>query len=309
MALCCILLSIYNGEKYLMEQLESIHKQKTDVDIMYFIRDDGSVDGSEKIVEKFRHKFIDANIRYIKDDNIGVHKCFIRLMDMAPRADYYAFCDQDDYWKSNKIQSAINRLSFDTNVPALYYSNFEITNENLVPYGVSNIASAESSRSAIQILLQNRVPGCTMVFNRELLDKVNRLHLGEVRMHDAYILLIAYLFGNIYFDNIPRIYYRQHSSNSVGYRKKKLPLITWIKEKTCLLKKGEVTNLMATITPIIEIYSDELSPEKKMELVLLCNYKKSFFNTYKLIISNSTRSKDNWRATISIKIKLLFHLI
>ena len=50
--LVLVLMSVYNGEKYLKEQLDSILGQKG-CGVMLLIRDDGSVDGSAEILQKY----------------------------------------------------------------------------------------------------------------------------------------------------------------------------------------------------------------------------------------------------------------
>lgn len=122
-----VLLSTYNGEKYLKEQIESILKQK-EVDIHLLVRDDGSSDSTIKILEEISNK--NKKITFYKGKNIGPARSFMELLKKSEEADYYSFADQDDIWEENKIISAINKLK-NTNEPELYLSALGIVNEKL----------------------------------------------------------------------------------------------------------------------------------------------------------------------------------
>ena len=122
-----VLLSTYNGEKYLKEQIESILKQK-EVDKKLIVRDDGSSDSTIKILEEISNK--NKKIIFYKGKNIGPARSFMELLKKSEEADYYSFADQDDIWEENKIISAINKLN-NINEPELYLSALGIVNESL----------------------------------------------------------------------------------------------------------------------------------------------------------------------------------
>src|SRR5574337_1707356 len=90
-----ILMSTYNGEKFVADQIESIQKQAyTDWNLI--IRDDGSSDRTCEIVDDFVSK--DNRIKLIRAENVGVIKSFHELVTDNNNADFYFFADQDDYW-------------------------------------------------------------------------------------------------------------------------------------------------------------------------------------------------------------------
>ena len=95
-----VLLSTYNGEKYLQEQIESIIRQE-DVEISLLIRDDGSCDKTIEIIENLKRK--NSNIIYYSGNNLGPARSFMDLINKSGNFDYYAFSDQDDVWKSKKL--------------------------------------------------------------------------------------------------------------------------------------------------------------------------------------------------------------
>lgn len=113
-----ILLSTFNGEKYLSEQIESILNQSFDNWKLY-IRDDGSVDSTIYILNDYFRKYPDK-ISLYKDNkgNLGYKRSFMELLANINES-YYMFCDQDDIWLYNKIEISYN-----------YIRNMEISNPN-----------------------------------------------------------------------------------------------------------------------------------------------------------------------------------
>ena len=102
-----VLMSTYNGKDYLREQIDSILaqncKEQMGVSLKLFIRDDGSKDGTQKILDEYAEKYPDR-ISWYQGENIGVIKSFFELMEKSDeKAEYYAFSDQDDYWHKEKL--------------------------------------------------------------------------------------------------------------------------------------------------------------------------------------------------------------
>lgn len=247
----CVLMSTYNGEKYLRDQIDSILGQKK-VDLYIAIRDDGSTDRTNEIIKEYLEK--NENILFFKGKNLGVGESFLHLLSIAPDMDYYAFADQDDVWLEDKLITAINmikrvehkrsfadfypgngfpisgemieRESEDIKinndsfvVPVLYASN-----QILVDAGLNQIGNREVDITECDLyssISSNKVYGCTMVFNQEL--KKHFLACGKpndnvikVKNHDAWMLYIAFVLGYVIYDKKGRILYRQHGGNVVG---------------------------------------------------------------------------------------------
>lgn len=90
-----VLLSTYNGEKYLREQLDSLLVQQG-VDLRIIARDDGSKDTTVEILKEYAGK--DTRVSFFEGKNVGPAQSFFDLIMKSPDSDYYAFCDQDDVW-------------------------------------------------------------------------------------------------------------------------------------------------------------------------------------------------------------------
>ena len=208
-----VLLSTYNGEKYLQEQIESILKQE-DVEISLLIRDDGSCDNTIKIIENLKKK--NFNITYYSGNNLGPAKSFMDLVNKSgDNFDYYAFSDQDDVWRPKKIISAINKLK-QTNKPSLYMSALEIVDENL---NFIETKQADGNFSFEGEMIKNFATGCTQVFNKDLMKIIKSYMPNYIIMHDSWITRVCYAIGgDIIIDSNSNILYRQHQGNVLGYQ-------------------------------------------------------------------------------------------
>lgn len=214
-----VLMSTYNGEKYILEQLKSLERQEN-VFINLFIRDDGSTDNTVQIIKEYKTERM--NIELICGKNVGVRESFIWLIKNCPyKTEYYAFCDQDDYWLEEKLISAIKMMNKDKEeIPKLYYSNILVTDEKLNIITKSNYNKVKDTLPVA--LTNNPATGCTVVFNRKLLENVVFPENYKIRMHDWWLYKVCICIGGkIYKDKNSYIYYRQHGSNAVGAIRKK----------------------------------------------------------------------------------------
>jgi glycosyltransferase involved in cell wall biosynthesis len=172
-----ILLSTYNGEKYLADQLNSIINQDF-IDWQVIIRDDGSTDGTIAIIADFAcrypSKFL---ITHDTLGNIGYNKSFTKLFEYIT-ADYIMFCDQDDYWYPHKISlmySAITEAARKNNhLPLLVFSDLDIADETLtLAKNNTTLIKIHNYKNIGQhvFFLKNYVAGCSIMFNRILVEK------------------------------------------------------------------------------------------------------------------------------------------
>ena len=210
-----VLMSTYNGQKYVEEQIESILNQDN-CNVTLIVRDDGSTDDTKKILKEYSRT---NRILYIDDgENLGPAQSFLRLVKLAPPDGLYAFADQDDYWKKNKISRAVDILK-ENNIPLVYYSNADVVDEHLNLLGKC-VYQKKQIPTPERIISGYGVQGCTMVFNnclREVLLKkdVSQLHIG---MHDYFVCdLCVVCGGHVIFDNASTMKYRQHGNNVLGF--------------------------------------------------------------------------------------------
>lgn len=214
-----VLLSTYNGEKYLEEQINSLLQQQA-VKISILARDDGSKDSTINILEKYKRK---GSLEWYTGDNLRPAKSFWDLIMKAPESDYYALCDQDDYWCPDKLSDAISKLSFYDDRPALYFSQTSLVDSNLQPIHTPVIKPLCTIGEA---LITHCATGCTFVFNKKLLE-VLRLYQPEYfSMHDNWIYRVCLVVGGVViYDPSSHILYRQHSNNVIGLRRSKIDVL------------------------------------------------------------------------------------
>ncbi len=207
-----VLLSTYNGEKYLVEQVESLVSQ-TDVRVKVLARDDGSTDATIDILENYAKE---GKIEYYSGKNLKPARSFMDLIYNAPDAEYYAFCDQDDVWHPDKLKSAILKLR-GQNRAALYYHAMDIVDESLTQYGYYFRKEEYAQSLVYSSLFGDEIAGCTMIFNKKLIDAV-RLYKPEfITMHDGWVHRVCLsVGGKVIGDNNAYISYRQHPNNVVG---------------------------------------------------------------------------------------------
>ena len=211
-----VLLSTYNGSKFLQQQLNSLYEQ-TYPDIRILVRDDGSSDSTRGILDSEQSKGLLEILE--GHNNLGPALSFFELLRSAASTgtEYVAFCDQDDVWHPEKIAHAVSALSGVTGSgPAMYCSRSEIVDDHLKHIGYTELPGEIGFGNA---LVEDAATGCTIVLNQEAIKLVGEHLPGKVLMHDWWCYLVLTCFGEVIFSVSPDIKYRQHGCNTVGIAK------------------------------------------------------------------------------------------
>lgn len=270
-----VLLSAYNGEKYIKEQVDSILNQ-INVNIKLIIRDDGSNEQFRKILAKYAE--YDKRIAVIYGDNKGVVSSFLELIETAPESDYYALADQDDVWYEDKLQRAVEMLEMEKKETALLYA----ANQNHVDKNRKFLIKhfeSEPQISLTQELFGNKFSGCTMVFNSKFLELMqNDKHLREIaffRMHDTWMMFLALIYGKFIYDKMPVMDFRRHGNNVSNGGISSESIKTKIKNNFLLIigKKSNNYYVSKTASILIKNCNDRLSKSEKYNFDLIANYK------------------------------------
>lgn len=217
-----ILISTYNGEKYLAEQLDSIINQSYS-NWKVIIRDDGSSDSTLSIIKNYIQNYPNRIELLESNDNLGPMLSFGELLKIS-KSKYIALCDQDDVWLCNKLELFYNKI---TDVekkypdkPILIHSDIYVTDPKLNIVSQSfwkKLGLNPKVKSTLYYLTSNNVTGCSIVLNKELKDLILPIP-KEASMHDWWISLNASYFGIIDYFYTKTMYYRQHDGNVVGAR-------------------------------------------------------------------------------------------
>ncbi|HLB37446.1 MAG TPA: glycosyltransferase family 2 protein [Gemmatimonadales bacterium] len=207
-----VLLSTYNGEAFLHQQLESILRQ-SGVDLTLTIRDDGSTDGTRELLR--RQAARDPRVRVFTENNLGSAASFFALLGRAdPEAQYFAFADQDDEWLPDKLARALAMLgSRPRTVPLLYSSRVQYVDQDGRPFGVSRPPRRVGFPWA---LAENPLNGCTMVMNGSLRALLVERPPRVLRHHDWWSYVVAAVLGDVVHDPAVTVRYRQHGGNLIG---------------------------------------------------------------------------------------------
>lgn len=227
-----ILLSTFNGEAFLHEQIDSLLSQEFE-NWRLCIRDDASTDGTSDIIDSYVKLHPDKIIR-VNDTlgNVGASQSFSVLISRS-NAMYVALCDQDDVWLSNKLTLQMNKILAEESrlgagFPLLVNTDLQVTDRalnvlasSLWKYQKINPAKMCSLR---YILVQNHVTGCTILMNRALIKFLLPIS-GNAIMHDWWIALVASAKGRIVSLGEATVLYRQHGLNDIGAKQWNLTFI------------------------------------------------------------------------------------
>lgn len=288
-----VLMSTYNGEKYLQEQLDSIFRQK-DVQVTLVVRDDCSTDSTFEILKQneFNHP---ERMKVLKGTkNLKPCKSFFNLISSNTADSFYALSDQDDIWDDNKLISAIDMLQkCDDSKPALYFSNLRIVDEKNKFYRNSHSTPRQTDNKYLS-LIQPAVTGCTIVYNQALAKIAEVKRPQQFSMHDTWLYMVTEFFGTVVYDFEPHINYRQHSNNVIGTTlngKKKNFINTE-------LKRFSNRNLQPRYDNAVEFlreFGEELTPKDLEKVLEIVNYKRTFKAKLKLMNDENFFVEDKVR--------------
>lgn len=214
-----VLLSTYNGEKYLQAQLDSIFSQSYK-NLRVVVRDDGSSDNTLNIIKEYDVEFLESH------ENLGAKMSFATLLEYALNSSnsrYFMFADQDDVWDSDKVETSIAKMkelekAQTQDIPILVHSDLRVVDEELatIDHSFWHYSHIDPTKNSLnRLLIQNCVTGCTMLINQEL-AKLSLPISQNAIMHDWWIALVASQFGKIGMVERATLSYRQHGANEVG---------------------------------------------------------------------------------------------
>lgn len=270
-----ILLSTYNGEKYLREQIDSILAQTYD-NFELIVRDDGSKDSTVEIIKEYVEKS-DKEITLMVGKNLGFIKSFFELLKHSD-ADYFSFADQDDVWLPNKIELAVKSLNkLDDTKPNMAFSNVDYydTEMNFMGNGDSKGKKGYFLNSLYECINQ----GMTMVINKTARDYIINNIPEKCFFHDWWTYMICTAFGNVVQDDVVTVKYRRAKTNATVEGQGKITLLMW-RIKKLFLGDG-MKDIKAQQTIFKNIFYKDLSDENKKILDTFEGEKYNFIKALK----------------------------
>lgn len=161
-----IIVPVYNGIKYISKTLDTLLNQSFECFEVLLIND-GSTDTSLDFIKELSEK--DKRIRVLDKVNGGIANARNHGINLA-KAEFIAFCDQDDFWEPEKLAK---QMPLFTNVNVgLVYSL--ITKEVTAPFKSQTVIKAQNGRGSVfdSLIRENLVPTCSVIVRKSIIDRV-----------------------------------------------------------------------------------------------------------------------------------------
>lgn len=229
-----VILAAYNGKRYIKEQIESILNNDYP-NVKLWVFDDGSTDGTDEIVKEYEKNY-QGKVNFYKNPvNKGLTRNFLEgVLNVSDKVkdekyvqhfkNYYMFCDQDDVWHKDKIKKTLYKMKsmdkkYGDSAPIAVYTDALVVDEhlNIINPSFHNSNKLDITKSDLaHLLMENKLIGCTIMFNQALVQKLGNTVSEGIRYHDWWVALIAASFGHIGYVKDATLSYRQHGGNIVG---------------------------------------------------------------------------------------------
>lgn len=217
-----VIMTTYNGEKFILNQLDSIRLQSLCPDEV-IICDDGSNDSTTHIVQKYIHEHNLKNWKLnINNKNLGWILNFYNGINLAS-GELVFFADQDDIWEKNKILT-MSKIMEDDKINVLSCKCSYINSDNKkinvssisLPFG-KNKEKYLSKHKFDEKFVYSIYPGCTMCVKKNFWDYLINFTVSSESMllpHDALVWKMGVLTNTAFELNDELIRYRLHDNNA-----------------------------------------------------------------------------------------------
>lgn len=261
-----ILLSTYNGEQFLEEQLQSLVRQQgVETDIL--VRDDGSTDGTRELLEQWQNKGL---LTWYGGENLGWAMSFMHLLTHAHDADYYAFCDQDDIWLPDKLSRAVEMIERQAETRVLYCSNMNYYRDGR---DEGHVKPAGMQFDIHTAMVKCLTVGCTMVLNKALAEAIRSHAPQRVFAHDFWVYQVASAIGTVCYDAESHMLYRQHDHNQVGLKRTFSEV--WHRRLETLHTFWKDHSREEMARQLLNLHGDKMTGETRKAVALVAGYRRS----------------------------------
>lgn len=282
-----VLLPVYNGERFIREQLDCLLAQ-TYKDLDIYVRDDGSSDSTMDIIKEYANKEPDNFRFHIVESNgvnLGYPDCFWELLKISEPADYYSFCDQDDFWYPEKIESAISLIEKEEekvgkNIPIMSFCNFDYCDEKMNFVRNNDTYTDITRLKFYNGMYYTYAPGFTQVINKAMAETVQVDKLfGHKLAHDLWCQWVASACGKILYDDNIRAHYRRHGEavTAANISKMKSLKLWWNKE----VKGDQIVVWKNCLCYFKELFYDKAHSEAQKSLSIFGTKQNSIGNKFR----------------------------
>jgi glycosyltransferase involved in cell wall biosynthesis len=304
--LVAILMGTMNGARFLPEQLDSLAAQ-THQNWILIASDDGSTDDTLRILQAYQTKWPTGKLIIKEGPKQGFCANFLSMAcDPNIKADYYAFCDQDDVWLATKLAVALQNITEnqEEGVPYVYCGRTSYVNENLKKIGYSPLFSFP--RTFRNALIQSIAGGNTMVFNQSAKNALEKVGVVQHPSHDWWLYqLVTGVGGAVFYDPIPQILYRQHKNALVGGNHSFMARA----ERISMVIKGEFRRWSDQNIAILCAAKPLLSHSGKETLELFKKLRDAKLKDRFRLMEVAGLYRQTWRGTISLLLAALLKKI
>lgn len=264
-----VLLSAYNGEKYIAHQIDSILNQ-TYQNVEIYVRDDGSKDNTVSVVKKYEDT---GRVHLEEGANCGFIGSFFWLVEHCGEADFYAYADQDDEWFPDKIAMALELLegeetrrreAGEPRIPLLYFSNYDFYDGEL--HFIDHADKGPKHPRFANSLVDCMPLGFNTMFNQCARDMMRENIPKEACGHDWWTYILCQGLGKVLYDPRPTVKYRRHSANVSAGGMSFFKFQIWRFKK--FFKNDYFSNVRKMQKEFRELYNDRLSVEDQKVLAL-----------------------------------------
>lgn len=257
-----VLLSAYNGENYINEQIESICCQ-TYSPLRLYVRDDGSNQQFTAQLRALQHQY---QFTLIEGENLGFVKSFMTLLETVDDADFYAFADQDDIWQAEKIERAVAWFEKEVekgngDKPALFHSAYDVMDEK--GQVTDRFYFKNEDYDFRRSITENHYSGFAMVINRKLRDMMLKGNPVRIGYHDWWAAMIVQAFGTGYSDSEALAKHRTHGDNVTTFNT--LTRLRWLGKSM-----AEESDIHRRAMEFQRCFGEELQKENKTVLDWFC---------------------------------------
>lgn len=265
-----VIITTHNGSAFIDAQIESILSQ-TLAPTEIIVCDDASGDTTIELLQKWEQL---GKLRLYRNEQVlGVAENFKKAVGLAAPDHFIALCDQDDVWLPNKLATCWDQIQKfeDLSLPSLVYSDLIFVDQDLQlinPSFQKEMGFHKFEHCFDTALFGCLILGCTTLLNPALRNLLVQMPKNQYYLHDAWLALIAFGWGNCAGIKEPLVLYRRHQHNfTIATHLKKNRISKLLGHGKALFSHTSYLNdELELAKDFSNLYFDKLSPAKQMAL-------------------------------------------
>ena len=237
-----VVMITYMHEAFISEAINGVLMQQCNFDVELIIADDCSLDNTKGVVEGFKDHPNYKWINYIRhDNNKGMMGNFMWALEKVS-GKYIALCEGDDYWSDSlKLQKQLDFLEDNDGYSSIFHNveqRWETIEQSSL-YLTDKIYQFESRVKLDQLLGENIVPTCSLLFRKESLYKsINTIPWNQLDYGDWPMVLILATNGSVYYQPMISAVRRMNPASVWGLQDHKKNILKTFRTRAIIKKSG-----------------------------------------------------------------------